>query len=92
MTRSLLEALLVYTLVVLCAAYCLWAFLPASLKRRAAAALMARFTRLQVSPTLQKLAQGQAGCASGCSSCSSDSSAKPGQAVREHKIRLIKRR
>jgi len=51
--HSLLEALTVYTLVVLCAAYCLWIFLPAGLKQRAVRALMARSGRLQASRTLQ---------------------------------------
>ena len=83
---SLLEALAVYTLVVLCAAYGLWIFLPAGLKQRAARALMARSGRLQASRTLQALAQPAAGCASGCSSCGSEA-AVPGQVPPVHKIR-----
>jgi hypothetical protein len=90
MLQKLLEALLVYTLVVLCAAYSLWAFLPARLKRRAAVALMASSGRLRASRALQALAQQQAGCGAGCDSCSG--SAKPAHAATEHKIQLIRRR
>lgn len=84
--HQLLEALAVYTLVVLCAAYCLWIFLPAGLKQRTARALLARSGRLQASRTLQALAQQPAaGCASGCSGCGSEA-AVPGQAARAHTI------
>jgi hypothetical protein len=90
MTHKLLEALLVYTLVALSAAYCLWALLPAGLKQRAAAALQTRFPGLQASRTLQALARPQAGCGSGCGSCASKpASARPAQ--REHKIELFRR-
>ncbi|WP_341918778.1 DUF6587 family protein [Polaromonas sp. YR568] len=88
--HSLLEALVVYTLVVLCATYCLWIFLPAGLKQRAARALMARSARLQVSRTLQALAQPAAGCASGCSGCGSEAAA-PAQAPRVHTIRWARK-
>ena len=88
--HHLLEALAVYTLVVVCAAYCLWIFLPAGLKQRAARALMARSARLQASRTLQALAQPAAGCASGCSTCGSES-AVPGQAPRVHNIRWARK-
>ena len=88
--HRLLEALAVYTVVVLCAAYCLWNFLPAGLKQRAARALMARSSRLQASCTLQALAQPAAGCASGCSGCGSEAAA-PGQAARVHNIRWARK-
>ena len=91
MTHQLIEALLVYTLVALCAAYCLWAFLPASLKRRAAAWLMTRFKGLQDSRTLRALAQQQAGCSSGCGSCSKGA-VRSTQRVSEHTIKLVKHR
>jgi hypothetical protein len=88
---SLLEALAVYTLVVLCAAYCVWIFLPAGLKQRAARTLMARSGRLQASRTLQALAQQPAaGCASGCSGCGSEA-AVPGQTPRVHNIRWARK-
>lgn len=89
--HSLLEALVVYTLVVLCAAYCLWIFLPAGLKQRAARALLARSGRLQASRILQALAQQPAaGCASGCSGCGSDAPAS-GQAARVHPVRWARK-
>jgi hypothetical protein len=91
MTHKLLEALLVYAVVVLSAAYCLWAFLPARLKRRVAQALMARATRLQASRTLQALAQQQAGCSSGCGGCS-NGAVRPGHRVSEHTIELVRHR
>ncbi|GEM_PF-6810250 len=91
MTQQLPEALLVYTLVALCAMYCLWTFLPASLKRRAAAWLMTRFTGLQDSRTLRTLAQQQAGCSSGCDSCS-QSVGRSTQRASEHTIKLVKHR
>ncbi|MDP1885059.1 hypothetical protein [Polaromonas sp.] len=87
---SLLEALAVYALVVLCAAYCLWIFLPAGLKQRGARALMAHSGRLQASRTLQALAQPAAGCASGCSGCGSEAAA-PAQAARVHHIRWARK-
>jgi hypothetical protein len=87
---SLLEALAVYTLVLLCAAYSLWIFLPAGLKQRAARALMARSGRLQASRTLQALAQPAVGCASGCSGCGSEA-AVPGQTARVHTIRWARK-
>lgn len=83
-----LEALLVYAVVTLCALYCLWAFCPANLKRRAAAALMTRFARLRSSRKLQSLAQKQGGCGAGCGDCGS-SPAKP---AGEHKVHLFRRR
>jgi hypothetical protein len=82
-----LEALLVYTVVAFCALYSVWLFLPARLKQRAARALMAKFTRLQASRTLQTLAQPPSGCSSGCRTCSSSQAAAPGQPVQEHKVR-----
>lgn len=88
--HSLLEALAVYTVVGLCAAYCLWIFLPAGLKQRAARALMARSGRLQASRILQALAQPAAGCGSGCSGCGSEA-AVPGQAPRVHRIRWTRK-
>lgn len=81
-----LEALLVYTVVMGCALYCLWAFLPASLKRRAAQGLMRLSPRWDASRRLQKLAQDAGGCGSGCDNCGS---AKP---PREHKVQLLRRR
>ena len=81
-----LEALLVYAVVLLCALYCLWMFLPASLKRRAVQGLMRVSPRLALSSRLQKLAQEPGGCRSGCTNCGS---AKP---RREHKIQLFRRR
>lgn len=91
MTHQLIEALLVYALVALCAAYCLWIFLPAGLKRRAAAWLMTRFTGLRDSRALQALARQQGGCSSGCSGCSKGG-IKPIRRVGEHPIKLVKRR
>lgn len=88
--HSLLEALAVYTLVMVCAAYCLWIFLPAGLKQRAARALMARSARLQASRTLQALAQPAAGCASGCSGCGSEATA-PAHTPRVHTIRWARK-
>lgn len=83
-----LEALLVYTVVAFCALYSVWMFLPARLKQRVARALMAKFTRLQNSRTLQSAAQPSAGCGSGCSTCGSNqAAAAPGQPVQEHKVR-----
>jgi len=91
MTVKLLQALLVYAVVALCAAYSLWRLMPAGLKRHAAAALMSRFPRLQTSARLQVLAQQPTGCGSGCNSCSSNP-AKPASAPLEHKIELFRRR
>lgn len=88
--HRLLEALAVYTVVVLCAAYCLWIFLPTGLKQRAARALMARSGRLQASRTLQALAQPAAGCGSGCSACGSEAAVR-GQAPRVHRIRWARK-
>jgi hypothetical protein len=88
MTPTPLEALLVYAVVMLCTLYCLWAFCPASLKRRAAAALMAKFARLRASRKLQSLAQKQGGCGAGCGDCGSS----PARPVREHKVQLFRRR
>ncbi len=83
-----LEALLVYTVVAFCALYSVWMFLPARLKQRVARALMAKFTRLQASRTLQTLAQPPSGCSSGCGTCSSSqAAATTGQPVQEHKVR-----
>jgi hypothetical protein len=83
-----LEALLVYAVVILCALYCVWAFLPAALKRRMARALLALSPRLGTSRRLQKLSQDSAGCGSGCDNCGSS----PAQAVQEHKVQLFRRR
>lgn len=81
-----LEALLVYAVVLCCALYCLWVFLPGSLKRRAAHRLMRLSPRLGASRRLQKLARDPGGCGSGCNNCGS---AKP---PREHKVQLFRRR
>ncbi len=83
-----LEALLVYAVVLGCALYCLWAFLPASLKRRAAGRLMRLSPRLGASQRLQKLARHTGGCGSGCDNCGS--ARAPAQ--REHKVQLLRRR
>ncbi|MES2400902.1 MAG: DUF6587 family protein [Pseudomonadota bacterium] len=89
--QSLFEALAVYTLVVCCAVYCLWVFMPTGLKQRAARALLARSGRLQASRILQALAQQPAaGCASGCSGCGSDAPAS-GQAARVHPVRWARK-
>jgi hypothetical protein len=87
MTPSPLEALLVYALVMACALYCLWAFLPAAMKRRAARRVMRLSPRLAASQRLQKLALDPGGCGSGCGNCGS---AAPPQ--REHKVQLLRRR
>lgn len=84
---TLLEALVVYTVVAFCAAYSVWMFLPARVKRRAARALLAKFTRLQNSPALQAAAQQPSSCGTGCGTCSSNQAAAPGQPVQEHKVR-----
>ncbi|MFI5445419.1 DUF6587 family protein [Polaromonas sp. UC242_47] len=81
-----LQSLVVYTVVALCAVYSVWIFLPASLKRRIATALMASSSRLRSSRRLQTLAQKQGGCGSGCDSCG------PAKPVQEHKIQLFRRR
>jgi hypothetical protein len=81
-----LEALLVYAVVMGCALYCLWMFLPASLKRRAAQGLMRLSPRLAVSSRLKKLALDTGGCGSGCDNCGS---AAP---QRDHKVQLFRRR
>jgi hypothetical protein len=81
-----LQSLVVYVVVALCAVYSVWLFLPASLKRRIATALMARSSRLRSSRRLQALAKKQSGCGSGCDSCS------PAKPVREQKIQLFRRR
>lgn len=83
-----LEALLVYAVVVFCALYCVWAFLPASLKRRAATALVKRSPRLAASRRLQKLSQGDSGCGSGCDTCGSN----PAKPVQAHKVQMFRRR
>jgi hypothetical protein len=83
-----LEALLVYALVLACALYCLWAFLPAAIKRRAARRLMRLSPRLAASRRLQKLASDPGGCGTGCDNCGS-SPAKPG---RQHKVQVFRRR
>ncbi|MBA3595143.1 MAG: hypothetical protein H0W47_15335 [Polaromonas sp.] len=81
-----IEALLVYAVVLGCALYCLWVFLPASLKRRAAHYLLTRSPRLGTSRHLQKVARNPGGCGSGCDNCGS---ARP---QREHKVQLWRRR
>jgi hypothetical protein len=85
-----LEALLVYALVMACALYCLWAFLPAAIKRRAAQRLMRLSPHLAASRRLQKLALEPGGCGSGsgCGNCGSGSTAPQ----REHKVQLFRRR
>lgn len=83
-----LEALLVYAVVVLCALYCVWAFLPATLKRRMARTLLGLSPRLAASRRLQKMSRHSAGCGSGCDNCGS-STARPD---REHKVQLFRRR
>ena len=82
----MMQDLLVYALVGLCAVYSVWLFLPASLKRRAAQALIARSPGLAASRWLQKMAQQTGG--SGCDSCSN----APTKAVNEHKIQIFRRR
>lgn len=91
MTHRLIEALLVYALVALCAAYCLWVFLPAGLKQRAAAWLMTRFTGLRDARALQTLTRQQGGCSSGCGGCSKGG-IKPIRRVGEQTIKLAKHR
>ncbi|MDP1565923.1 MAG: hypothetical protein Q8L91_06610 [Polaromonas sp.] len=81
-----LEALLVYAVVLGCALYCLWVFLPAPLKRRAASRLMRLSPRLVASHRLQKLTRDPGGCGSGCNNCGS------AQPPREHKVQLVRRR
>lgn len=88
MTPTPLEALLVYAVVMLCALYCLWAFLPAGLKRRAVRALVKRLPRLAASRRLQKMALDAGGCGSGCDNCGSN----PVKPVQEHKVQLFRRR
>lgn len=83
-----LEALLVYAVVILCALYCVWAFLPGALKRRMARALLALSPRLATSRRLKKLSQDSTGCSSGCDNCGSS----PAQPVQEHKVQLFRRR
>ena len=83
-----LEALLVYAVVMGCALYCLWVFLPADLKRRAAGRLMRLWPRLGASRRLQKLTRDPGGCGSGCDNCGSANAAAP----REHKVQLFRRR
>lgn len=86
MTSTPLEALVVYTMVIACALYCLWMFMPAPLKRRAVRALVKLSPRLAASRRLQKTALDTGGCGSGCDNCGS---AKP---PREHKVQLFRRR
>ena len=81
-----LEALLVYSVVMACALYCLWVFLPASLKRRAAVWLMRLSPRLAVSSRLKQLARSPGGCSAGCDNCGS---AAP---QRERKVQMYRRR
>lgn len=88
MTPSPLEALLVYGLVMACALYCLWVFLPGSLKRRAASRLMRLSPRLAASSRLKKLARDPGGCGSG-NGCGNCGSAAP---QRQHKVQLFRRR
>lgn len=83
-----LEALLVYAVVILCALYCVWAFMPASLKRRTARALMKLSPRLATSSRLQKLALDAGGCGSGCDNCGSN----PAKPVQTHKVQIFRRR
>ncbi|RZJ26510.1 MAG: hypothetical protein EOO54_02555 [Haliea sp.] len=82
-----LQNLVVYAVVAVCALYSLWIFLPAALKRRLAAALMARSQRLAGWRFLQRAAQPAGGCGSGCGSC--DSPAPP---AREHRVQLFRRK
>jgi len=84
----MMQDLVVYAVVALCTVYSVWVFLPASLKRRAAAALMASTPRLRTSSRLQKLAAQGGGCGTGCDNCGS-SAAKP--TADGHKIRLFRR-
>jgi hypothetical protein len=86
MTPTPLEALVVYAVVMACALYCLWAFLPPAMKRRTASRLMRLSPRLAASRRLQKLALDPGGCGSGCGTCGS---AAP---KREHKVQLFRRR
>jgi len=81
-----LQDLLVYAVVALCALYSLWVFLPAVLKRRLAAALMARSARLAGWRFLQRAAQQPGGCGSGCGSCDSP----PATPAHEHKVQLFR--
>lgn len=83
-----LVAWVVYAVVALCAAYSFWMFLPGSLKRRIATALMASMPRLRASHRLQKLAAQGGGCRSGCDSCGSSPANQP---AHEHKVQLFRR-
>ncbi|MDO9361256.1 MAG: hypothetical protein Q7T70_19980 [Polaromonas sp.] len=87
MTLPPLQDLLVYAVVALCALYSLWMFLPAAVKRRLAAALMARSKRLAGWRFLQRAAQQPGGCGTGCDSC--DSPVKP---ARDHKVQVFRRK
>ncbi len=88
MMAAPLEALLVYALVLACALYCLWVFLPVGLKRRTARRLMGLSPRLATSRRLQKLAQDAGGCGSGCSNCGNS----PARPVQQHKVQMFRRR
>ncbi len=68
----MLENILVFGLVTLCTAYSLWAFLPVALKRSTAVVLVNSGVPLGIfSASLNKLIKQDAGCGSGCGSCSS---------------------
>ena len=82
------EALVVYAVVALCAAYCVWVFMPAGIKRRAATALLRRIPRLGSSRKLQAMTKEPGGCGSGCGNCGSAAGAtRP--PTREHKVHWI---
>ena len=93
MIAKLIEALLVYALVVACTGYSGWTFLPINLKRRIALALMARSTRLKSVNILKKLAMPVAGCAAGCGNCRNNPATGSGSSANKlHIIQIIKRR
>ncbi len=85
-----LQDLVVYVVVALCAAYCVWLFMPAALKRLAAQALLSRFPRLGASRRLRSAARAKSNCGSACSGCASASpSPASGQ---QHKVHWVKER
>lgn len=86
-----LEALVVYAVVALCATYCVWVFMPAAMKRRAATALLRGLPRLGSWRKLQAMTKEPAGCGSGCGNCGSAAGATPPPA-REHKVRWASQR
>ncbi|OOG44474.1 hypothetical protein B0B52_06950 [Polaromonas sp. A23] len=84
-----LEAVVVYTVVAFCAVYCVWLFMPATMKRWMANALLRRFPRLQAWSTLQAATRDPAGCGSACGNCASAGARPPAQ---EHQVHWAKKR